>query len=219
MSSDELRHKLHLSRIHFPVRTLGPGARIGIWFQGCSIRCNGCVSMDTWDPRRGETTVAAVLAILDPWLREADGITVSGGEPFDQPEALHLLLTALRGDHAGDILVYSGYPLEALPVERFDGLVDVLVTDPFDAGVSQTLALRGSDNQRLTPLTPLGRSRYGSEVVANGRADTLEVMFDDETGVVFLAGVPRRGDLRRLTRVLAESGHRAVTTEDTRQKP
>ena len=41
-----------ISRLHFPVTTLGPGHRIGIWFQGCSIRCEGCLSMDTWAPGR-----------------------------------------------------------------------------------------------------------------------------------------------------------------------
>ncbi|KAA5598993.1 4Fe-4S cluster-binding domain-containing protein [Blastochloris sulfoviridis] len=210
---------LHLSRIHFPVRTLGFGARIGIWVQGCSIRCTGCISMDTWDPRPGKTTVEAVLAALDPWLHAADGITVSGGEPFDQPDALRLLLMALRARHAGDILVYSGYPLEALPLDRFDGLLDVLVAGPFDAGSGQTLALRGSDNQRLIPRTALGQSRYGPDVLAKGRTDTLEVMFDDQTGDVFLAGIPRRGDMRRLARILADAGHRAATTEDARHTP
>ena len=38
---------LALSRMHFPVTTLGPGNRIGIWVQGCTIRCPGCVSADT----------------------------------------------------------------------------------------------------------------------------------------------------------------------------
>jgi anaerobic ribonucleoside-triphosphate reductase activating protein len=210
--------ELHLSRIHYPVRTLGFGARIGVWFQGCSIRCRGCVSMDTWDPLPGMTTVDAVMAVLDPWLPTADGITVSGGEPFDQPEALRLLLTALRARHPGDILVYSGHTLEALPLERFDGLIDALITDPFDAGYSQTLALRGSDNQRLTPRTVLGQSRYGVDIFGEGRTDSLEIMFDDKTGDVFLAGIPRRGDLRRLGRILADAGHRAAITEDKRQE-
>lgn len=210
---------LHLSRVHFPVRTLGPGARIGIWFQGCSIRCTGCISMDTWDPERGETTVGAVLSVVEPWLQQADGITISGGEPFDQPEALRLLLTALRGRVAGDILVYSGYPLEALALESFEGLFDVLVADPFDTRSSQTLALRGSDNQRLIPMTVLGRFRYGREALVDGRPGTLEIMFDDETGEVFLAGIPRRGDLRRLAKILAEMGHSAATTEDVRHAP
>lgn len=211
--------RLHLSRIHFPVRTLGPGARIGIWFQGCSIRCPGCISMDTWDARPGQTTVAAVLDVVRPWLAQADGITISGGEPFDQPEALLQLVDALRGAQGGDILVYSGHPLEALPLDRFAGLFDAVVTDPFDVGAGQTLALRGSDNQRLVSLTDLGRERYGAGAMLGPPAETLEIMFDDTTGDVFLAGIPRPGDLRRLARLLAEAGHHAATTEDARQTP
>lgn len=41
--------RMILSRLHFPVTTLGPGRRIGVWFQGCSIRCAGCISRDTWE--------------------------------------------------------------------------------------------------------------------------------------------------------------------------
>lgn len=210
---------LHLSRIHFPVRTLGPGARIGIWFQGCSIRCLGCISMDTWDPRAGRTTVAAVLDAIRPWLAEADGITISGGEPFDQPEALLHLVEALRGAQGGDILVYSGHPFEALPLRRFAGLIDAVVADPFDARAGQTLALRGSDNQRLVPLTTLGRERYGVGARLGSTAETLDIMFDDQTGEIFLAGIPRPGDLRRLADLLAAAGHDAATTEDARHTP
>ncbi|MGZ3458532.1 MAG: 4Fe-4S single cluster domain-containing protein, partial [Archangium sp.] len=154
--------RLFLSRLHFPVHTLGPGARIGLWLQGCSIRCPGCISADTWAPERGETTVAAVMATLAPWLPVADGITVSGGEPFDQPEALRALLAHLREVTPGDILVFTGYAREALeePLRAYAGLIDALITDPFEVASPQTRALRGSDNQRLHCLTPLGEARF-----------------------------------------------------------
>ena len=73
--------RLQLSRLHFPVTTLGVGRRIGVWFQGCSIRCPGCVSLDTWDPAHGTTTVEDVVTAIGPWLEAADGLTVSGGTP------------------------------------------------------------------------------------------------------------------------------------------
>lgn len=41
--------EIAINKIHFPVSTLGFGQRLGIWFQGCSIRCPGCISRDTWE--------------------------------------------------------------------------------------------------------------------------------------------------------------------------
>ncbi len=106
--------ELGLSKVHFPIRALGPGRRIGIWFQGCSIRCPGCISRDTWAQARTTTTVEALVAKISVWLPEADGITISGGEPFDQPAALAALLAQVRLLTACSILVYSGYPFEGL---------------------------------------------------------------------------------------------------------
>src|SRR5688572_31286206 len=103
---------ISLSRVHFPITTLGFGRRIGVWFQGCSIQCPGCVSHDTWAFGRGQTTVDLVCDTLAANLNQADGVTISGGEPFDQPAALEALLRWLRGRFAGDVLVFSGYPWE-----------------------------------------------------------------------------------------------------------
>jgi anaerobic ribonucleoside-triphosphate reductase activating protein len=205
-----------ISRLHCPVQTLGPGRRIGIWFQGCSIRCPGCVSLDTWSHSKGATTVEAVLETASQWLAGADGITVSGGEPFDQPEALLKILSDLRRHFDGDILVYSGYPIEQLNLEPFDGLIDALMSDPFDRTASQSLALRGSDNQRLTALTELGRKRFTLPSPSKPAERALDVMFDDDSGQVFLVGIPRSGDMRRFTDLLEKMGHTVATSEDVR---
>ncbi len=204
-----------LSRVHFPVTTLGPGRRVGIWLQGCSIRCAGCISADTWVAGPGMTTVDEVVLAIGPWLELADGITISGGEPFDQPAALLTLLRALRERTAGDILVYSGHSPEFLraSLSAAAGLIDALISDPYDMAVPQTLALRGSDNQRLHCLTPKGIrlfAQYERCVEAGDRR--FDVMFDDD-GEVWLAGIPARDDIRRLREILADAGHQAVFSE------
>jgi anaerobic ribonucleoside-triphosphate reductase activating protein len=209
--------KIALSRIHFPVRTLGPGARIGIWVQGCSIRCPGCVSMDTWVEGKHTTTLDEVKAGLLPFLAMSEGVTISGGEPFDQPDVLQALLQWLRDMHSGDLFVYSGYTYEALRqhLVAFDGLIDALMTDPFRQDVAQTLALRGSDNQRLFLLTDLGRQRFAAFERQRGEEDrALDIMFDDITGEVFLAGIPARDDLRRLVAQMEADGHHLTMTAD-----
>lgn len=204
-----------VSRLHFPVTTLGPGRRVGVWFQGCSIRCPGCISVDTWATGRGLTTVASVMDALAEWLPGAEGITISGGEPFDQPEALLTLLCRLRESTAADILVYSGHGEGILHpwLARAEGLIDALISDPYDRDAPQSLALRGSDNQRLHLLTDLGRRRFASFEREIGPADRrFDAMFDAD-GEVWFAGIPGKGDIRRLREALSAAGHRAWFSE------
>ncbi|MDD3352019.1 4Fe-4S single cluster domain-containing protein [Zoogloea sp.] len=207
--------KLALSRVHFPVTTLGPGRRLGIWVQGCSIRCPGCISSDTWATRTPDVDVAELLENIQPWLQECDGITISGGEPFEQPEAFKQLLRGIRQLSGVSILAYSGQSLEAL--ENSDvvkqGLVDCLISDPFEVNMGQTKYLRGSDNQRMTCLTALGHEVFGFlDRYATDDDRRLDVMFD-ANGEVWLAGIPRRGDISRLQLILENQGTYLRTTE------
>jgi len=90
--------RVRLNRAHYPVTTLGPGARIGLWLQGCTIGCKGCISRDTWaDDARKEIEIEKILK----WCRSVcpagpEGVTITGGEPFEQPEALGSLVHALQ---------------------------------------------------------------------------------------------------------------------------
>jgi anaerobic ribonucleoside-triphosphate reductase activating protein len=208
-----------ISRLHFPVTQLGPGRRVGIWLQGCSIRCPGCISVDTWAHGRGVTNVEEILDVITPWLPHADGVTISGGEPFDQPRALFVLLAKLRGLSSADILVFTGYPLETIGQElaEVDGMIDALVTDPFERAAPQTLALRGSDNQRLHFLTAFGRERFASyDRPTNDKDRGVDLMLDDQ-GTVWLAGIPARNDFHQLQKLLESGGHRLSISEDRRE--
>lgn len=200
---------LSINKIHFPVTTLGYGKRIGIWLQGCSIRCPGCISRDTWDFRTNTAiSIEALAASLGPWLSRADGVTISGGEPFDQPEALAALVERLRRCQPGDILVYSGYAREQLFASHESILrqVDVLISEPYDAGAGSRLALRGSDNQRVTLFSSLARARYPLDLDQRPWEPrrTMDVMLEGDT--VWMAGIPRAGEMAELKRKLAKAG-------------
>jgi anaerobic ribonucleoside-triphosphate reductase activating protein len=208
--------EIAISRIHFPVTKLGPGRRVGIWVQGCSIRCPGCISVDTWAQGRGRTVVSEVLGVIAPWVPSADGFTISGGEPFDQLDALATLLSGIRKLSAADILVFTGHRLEKISpqLSLMDGLIDALIAGPFDEAAPQTLALRGSDNQRIVPLTMLGRERFADyDRRADAREQSVDIMFDD-TGEVWLAGIPARNDFRRLLRLLRDGGADVAISQD-----
>jgi anaerobic ribonucleoside-triphosphate reductase activating protein len=160
--------------------------------------------------------VSEVLGALAPWAANADGFTISGGEPFDQPGALAVLLAGIRELSAGDILVFTGYPVEEIAPQLFsmDRLIDALITDPFDRSAPQTLALRGSDNQRLILPTALGRERFaGFDRPADLRERSLDIMFD-ANGEIWFAGIPARDDFLRLSHLLREAGADVAISQD-----
>ncbi|MCO5970375.1 4Fe-4S single cluster domain-containing protein [Actinoallomurus soli] len=215
MTADEdggQERTLLLAKAHFPVTTLGPGRRAGIWTQGCTIHCPGCVSRDTWeaDPR----TAIPVSAVLG-WLRSltgVDGVTISGGEPFQQPEALRALLLGIRAwaPPEVDVLVYSGYAASRLRrsarTRELLELCDAVVTGPYIERLNQVdrgLRWRGSSNQQLITVSDLGRKRYG-DAERGEEPPHMQVSVEDNR--IYYIGIPRRGDMERLTQRLSLSG-------------
>ncbi|MDR1662351.1 MAG: radical SAM protein [Azoarcus sp.] len=201
---------LALSRVHFPVSALGPGRRVGIWFQGCSRRCPGCISPDTWKFARAALSVADCIRSLDHCLRRCDGVTLTGGEPLDQIAALKALARALKKHYSKSIFLFTGHAYaEALPLlSMLSPDIDAAMCGPYEASQPQTLALRGSDNQTLHCFTPLGESEFSSyERRAEARDKRLDAMFDAD-GSVWFAGIPARGDMKRLNRFLEERARR-----------
>lgn len=207
--------KIAINKAHFPVTVLGPGRRIGLWVQGCSIGCKGCVSQDTWarDPGR-EMTVAQLLT----WCRKTtedhlDGVTISGGEPFGQPKALAALLDGLihwRTECASDfdILCYSGYPLAKLQKThaKLLGKLDALIPEPFVENKPITHLWRGSSNQPLIPLSDRGRSRFSSYIDApsDTAGKRIQTMVDGNR--IWYVGIPARGDMAALEQSCQEHG-------------
>ncbi|PXZ02341.1 radical SAM protein [Gilliamella apicola] len=205
-----------ISRVHFPVTTLGPGKRLGIWFQGCSLRCEGCISVDTWATAKTLIPIDQLMMALSSYLPLVDGITISGGEPFDQFDALLAIVVQLRKKTEVDILLYTGYSIEDIPdqLQKIKPYIDVLISDPFQRQTSQTLRLRGSDNQRLHCFTPQTKEKYAYyQQVVTTNDNVLDVMFDAE-GVVWFAGIPKRDDFIKLQTILKQQGHQLKVSAD-----
>ncbi len=190
-----------INKAHYPVKVLGYGNRIGIWLQGCSIRCPSCCSLDTWEfsDDRGMDVDSLI-----GWCREVakdslDGITISGGEPFDQPLALLTLLKSLcdwrdESRRHFDVLVYTGYSEQRLKRDFSEQLlhVDAMVVGPFKESASGQKPYCGSDNQQMVVLTEVAKERYGSEGLANWNGG-IQATADDEG--IWMVGIPMPGDL------------------------
>ena len=127
----------------------GPGLRYGVFVQGCTHGCPGCHNPES-QPAEGGTIVA--IADIVARIRSnglIQGITLSGGEPFEQPAACAELAGRLKAE-GYDVWAYSGYLYEDL-LARAQG--DVLVDGPYVESLgSYTLKWRGSSNQRIIDM-------------------------------------------------------------------
>lgn len=132
----------------------GPGCRYTLFFQGCRHHCKGCHNPETWNPAGGhEADTNDVLAemLADKYI---DGVTLSGGDPFAQPDALACLAGRLA-EKGVNLWVYTGFTFEELLEAGYSEilcLIDVLVDGRFEESArtqGQGPIWRGSDNQRL----------------------------------------------------------------------
>ena len=133
----------------------GPGYRYTIFAQGCPHHCPGCHNPQSHDFEGGRTVDTETILRQVRENPLLDGITLSGGEPFCQPEACRALAEAAR-DLGLSVWCYTGYTWEKLMQEADPArlalleAVDVLVDGPFIlAQKSLELKFCGSRNQRL----------------------------------------------------------------------
>jgi len=208
-----LNESLRVSRLHWPVTTLGPGRRLGLWLQGCSIGCKGCVSLDTWAPDQGTLLpVKAVIELLDRLLvtEALSGITITGGEPFDQPEPLLNLLEQIvywRNSRSlyFDIFCYSGYPFKRLHRKHGDALalVDLLCAGPFVESRGAGGPWQGSANQSLFAMGERGEAML-SQLSKQAAVPRLQLAV--RGGRIWIVGIPAPGDMEKLNERSRESG-------------
>lgn len=194
---------IRVGRIEHDVDVLGPGWRSVVWVAGCRIACVGCVTPELWDAEAGETQTIEGLAELLA-ANACDGVTWSGGEPFEQAEAIAAVNDILRERRPGlSLIAYSGHRIEALRRRRGPGTVrllsqlDLLVDGRYQPRRHAALRWRGSDNQRIHALSGRHAADLAQpDVHAGMRFST------SPTGFLF-AGVPPVPDFRaRLERAL-----------------
>ncbi len=131
----------------------GPGIRYVLFVQGCPHGCPGCHNPQTHDFAGGQdsdTDLVLQDILKRPYVK---AVTLSGGEPFCQAEALAELAAPLK-EKGFHLMCYSGFTLEQL-LERPDARplleqLDVLVDGPFvESQKDISLRFRGSANQRV----------------------------------------------------------------------
>jgi len=164
----------------------GPGVRAAVWLQGCAVHCPECFNPQLWAPRGGVLSSPDELA--REWVAEAvaagaEGLTLLGGEPFEQARGAASLARAFQDAGLG-VMTFSGHPLGLLQewaaggrddiAELLDA-TDLLCDGPYLRELPDTeRPWVGSRNQGIRALT----GRYAAEVRAidaDGGRDRVEV--------------------------------------------
>lgn len=159
--------KIRLSGICRESCVDGQGLRYVVFTQGCKHNCVGCHNPETHDFSGGyEADTDEIITDFskDKLLR---GVTVSGGDPMEQPEALLDLAKKVKALKK-TVWVYTGYKYEELVakndsvINEILGTIDVLVDGRFMIKLhKEGLRYRGSTNQRLIDCK---RTRQSGEI-------------------------------------------------------
>ena len=151
----------------------GPGKRLWIYFQGCKKNCIGCKAT-AFQKVLGENNCDDVIFEIENIIKteQLDGITISGGEPFLQPDLLEAIidLYSKYKKKANNIVVYTGYLFENIKdvysnvFEKIDVLIDGEYNETLDDNSSP---IKGSINQRIIFFNNQAKAVFEKYLVDN----------------------------------------------------
>lgn len=189
---------MYVARLLYPVKVLGPGKRIGIWFNGCKHACKGCSNPELWELRKEYKTSNDVIKQLADSVANSnfvEGFTLTGGDPFEQPEALLQVLKYINQINS-DVIVYTGYKYEEIKEKHSEILkyISVLIDGPYVEDMNDNSFLRGSSNQNIIILKDEYRDKYES-YIRDGKNEIQNFSARDS---VISVGIHRKGYERNL---------------------
>ena len=201
----------HLNKIQYPIYNLGLGKRIGIWVQGCSIHCKGCINQSLWNKENGKKlSVPAVYEMVNHLCKSYDGITITGGEPFEQYPQLMAFCMLLKRKTKLNIFCYSGYYLSELetkfPDKAFYKCIDFLVDGRYDLKKQTGNTMKGSGNQNIYAFSE-GKA---VKIELENSAKTWSIKCEGD--LIYMAGIPKDFAMNRLFKKLDESNLKANLT-------
>lgn len=137
----------------------GPGIRTTIFVTGCTHKCPNCFNEEYQDFNFGNPWARKETdeVIEDLKLDEVKGLTVLGGEPFQNEVDLLQILRDIKKEVQKDIWIFSGYTYEEILKDEDKKKLleecDVLVDGRFvEALKDLSLRFRGSSNQRIIDI-------------------------------------------------------------------
>ena len=153
----------------------GPGKRLLLFTQGCSLRCKGCTNQHLWEFGKGiDVTIEEILN----QCTDLDGLTLHGGEPLDQANVLVELIKKLK-QQGKTVILFTGYIFKELnKVQKQVWLSsDMVISGRYEERNRNIyLQFRGSTNQKV--FTHKGK--YKAYKIKDGQ--TVAILSFNEQG-------------------------------------
>ncbi len=195
---------IRVSHVEESTDLLGPYNRFVIWVYGCCFDCEGCLAENTKNGTYEEVETDALAKRIAK--SSCEGITISGGEPFLQSNALLNLIIKIKEQRDIGVIVYSGFTLDELKQDDEMSLllpnIDILIDGRYIKELDDNRPYVGSSNQIIHYLssryTNIGKAYYG----ANKRRAEIKL-----TGTqAILIGVPSHNVLKTWQDIKEKSG-------------
>ena len=185
-------HKLLVGQIEQNCSIYGPHQRTVVWTQGCTLGCRGCWNQDLWTSLGG-IKINVKQIVKDAVEAGDEGLTILGGEPLQQPQAILALIKEAQQNNLG-IFLYTGYNYDELDGDalRCYEASDIVVAGRFIEAKRDTgLRWRGSTNQTVEFRT----ERYKDFEFVEGNDVQITI---EEDGSLTILGYPNEALLNDL---------------------
>lgn len=129
----------------------GPGIRTVVFLQGCNVHCKGCHNPQTWNIHKGYLISIEELVQEICMRSDTKRITISGGEPMIQSEAVSELAVGLYNKNF-DIALYTSYQFDEIPRSILKYLNYIKCGKYLEKYCTTTIPYIGSTNQKFITL-------------------------------------------------------------------
>lgn len=174
----------------------GPGRRLVLWLQGCTLACKGCFNKHLWPHHPNKLLETKDLSdFLLAKIKEYDceGLTLSGGEPFQQAKASGLLVEKIK-DENYTVVIYTGYTHNELKnsnndyVKRLLEFTDILISGRYQGSSAEIKSWNENKDKEIIYLSEL-RKEILEEV-------NVEFIFTGDT--LLITGFPEKNELQNI---------------------
>ncbi|WP_217168916.1 4Fe-4S cluster-binding domain-containing protein [Streptomyces sp. AC512_CC834] len=137
----------------------GPGVRYVAWSQGCALACPGCFNPET-HPAAGAGPARTAGEVADEVLADAaslEGVTLTGGEPLEQPAAVAAFCAELRARSGLSVIVLTGFTRAEIESDEARSAAvadaDLVIAGRYNTRLRLARGLRGSSNKEYWTRT------------------------------------------------------------------